>query len=526
MRINRSINVLSGGLASGLANHAVDRRNLSHCAARHYCELLRFYRSTPTVSLGLHQELLREVRTDYCRTHHIEIARRCSEGPALYLDPGQLGFTLVVRRPKAWRDWNLNTLLSRFSRGIIRGLAKLGVSAQTDGTHDITANGRRIASVFAATRDGAVLLQGTLCLRMDVPTTLHALRLPTEKLSRDGLAAAADRFTSMEDALGREAEPCSIQSAFVDGLAMELHLRFRAADGTGPEYLVELAELADEEVHANSVRWGDDDAAVEGFVRTPRGTLHARATFGPGGFADTPFATDILVDPPTLIEELQDVLRGMPPALLDGCVRFIMRRAAATHAGWQSGDLLGLLRQLAEKHEMRKRQRFSTAEVNALMPYPAGTGLGVGETLNRAGTMLVPYCAKPSWCEWRHQDRCLECGKCEVGGAYRLARERGMQVTTILNYEHLETTLAAMKANGTAAFVGMCCRHFLIKRHHAFAVAGLPAVLMDISGANCYELQQERAAYAGKFTAESRLDGRLLEKVMDLVPATTVESAA
>ena len=30
--------------------------------------------------------------------------------------------------------------------------------------------------------------------------------------------------------------------------------------------------------------------------------------------------------------------------------------------------------------------------------------------------MLVPYCAKPDWCKWRHLDGCTECGLCEVGG--------------------------------------------------------------------------------------------------------------
>jgi len=47
----------------------------------------------------------------------------------------------------------------------------------------------------------------------------------------------------------------------------------------------------------------------------------------------------------------------------------------------------------------------------------------------------------------------------------------------------------------------------------------MPALLMDISGANCYELQQEDQAYAGKFSAQATLDGALLQKVMQYVPA-------
>ena len=518
MRNTRSIHVISSGLASGLANHALDRRHFLRCADRHYCELLRFYRSTPTVSVGLHQELLREVRVDYCRANNIEIARRASDGEALYLDPDQLAFSLILRRPKAWRDWNLATLLARFGRAVAHGLDGLGIDAKATTPHSIEAAGRQIASIYVAANAAAVLLHGTLFLRTNVAAMLQALRLPVEKLSRDGLAAAGDRFTGIEDVLGRVVEPCALQSALVAGLAAQLHLRFRNDHGMSEKNLVDLPDLTAEEDSASRICWNHDPHAVEGFVRTKAGTLHARATFGAGGFDRVAFATDTPFEPATLIEDLQDVLQGMPPTLLEGCISFAMRHARVPPHGWNAADVLALLRQLAEKHELRGKQCFSTAEVNALMPLPAGAALSTGDILGRASVMLVPYCAKPSWCAWRHKDGCTECGKCEVSDAYRLARERGMKVVTIVNYEHLETTLAAMKADRVQAFVGMCCRHFLIKRHRAFAAAGLPAVLMDIGGANCYELHEERAAYAGEFTAESRLDGPLLEKIMKLVP--------
>jgi lipoate-protein ligase A len=105
-----------------------------------------------------------------------------------------------------------------------------------------------------------------------------------------------------------------------------------------------------------------------------------------------------------------------------------------------------------------------------------------------------------------------------VGEAYRLARERGMRVVTITDFEHLQTTLGELRAAGVRACVGMCCRHFFIKREHVFREAGIPAVLVDIAGSNCYELQQEEAAYAGKFQAEARLNLDVLRKVMKRVP--------
>ncbi len=132
--------------------------------------------------------------------------------------------------------------------------------------------------------------------------------------------------------------------------------------------------------------------------------------------------------------------------------------------------------------------------------------------------MLLPYCAKPPSCTWRHRDGCSECGLCEVGTAYALARKRNMEVITVTNYEHLVTTLAALKRRGVKAYVGVCCSNFFIKRYSAFAEAGMPALLLDLSGSNCYELQQEAQAYAGTFQAQAKLDATLLARVMKFVP--------
>ncbi len=140
--------------------------------------------------------------------------------------------------------------------------------------------------------------------------------------------------------------------------------------------------------------------------------------------------------------------------------------------------------------------------------------------------MLIPYCAKPVWCHWRESEECPECGLCEVGEAYRLARERNMQAITITKYEHLVSTLSTMKQQGAKAYVGMCCSNFFIKRHQAFRDAGIPAVLMDIGGANCYELKEESLAYAGQFQAQAELDAPLLQQVMKFVPGPAVKQAS
>ena len=184
-------------------------------------------------------------------------------------------------------------------------------------------------------------------------------------------------------------------------------------------------------------------------------------------------------------------------------------------AGVMPADIAQVLRQALAKARLGKAWGLTDDKADALMLVCSDDPDAV---LAKAGMVLVPYCAKAGFCGHRNRDTCAACGKCAVGEAYKLARERRLPVRTILRYEHLVETLGEMKAMGIEAYLGMCCRDFFIKRQRTFLDAGLPAVLMDISGSNCYELKQEDQAYAGTFKAEAKLDLELTRKVMGRLP--------
>ena len=169
--------VVDTGLASGIRNAAIDRAWLELRANGHGSDVLRLHRSHPTASVGRHQALDRELRLDYCLQHGIEVVRRASSGGALYLDPDQLGFSLIVRRPAAWRELALAQLLALGSAAVAAGLAQLGIAATFKSPNDIEVGGRKIASVFAACRNDAVLLHGSVLLDADIETMLKALRM-------------------------------------------------------------------------------------------------------------------------------------------------------------------------------------------------------------------------------------------------------------------------------------------------------------------------------------------------------------
>lgn len=506
---------IDSGLRDCAHHVATDRLWLSRHAQGRQPAILRFHRSRPAVSVGLHQAIDRELRLDYCRARAIEVVRRPSGGGALYLDEQQLGFSLVLRRPAAQ---SLEALLRRACDGVAQGLAALGIASRFKFPNDLEVAGAKLASVFVAADGGSVLLHGTVLLEADIRTMLEALRAPTEKLSPDGLAAARDRLATLSQCLGREPSVEALQAALRDGLAATFGLAPVAGE---PPPLAD-AQAVDAEVReALRIDWSAPDQPwVEAVSKSPGATLRLRARFDADGrrLAAAEFSGDLACDPPGLPADLSRALTGVPVGLAQRCADEVLAHRPLDAVGVGSEDLLHLLHLAVDKQRMRRHLDVAGDQANAVMVFSPGEPRAMQEILHRAEVMLVPYCAKPAWCKWRHLDGCTECGLCEVGTAYRLARERRMRVVSVTNYEHLVTTLGEMKSDGTAAYVGMCCSNFYLKRHRAFSEAGMPAVLMDISGANCYELRQEDQAYAGQFKAEAKLDADLLVKVMKFVP--------
>lgn len=521
------LRVAMNGALDGPSNAALDRRLLAAAADELGHDVLRLYRFTPTVSVGRHQALARELRADYCRERGIAIVRRLTGGGALYLDENQLGFSLVTRNP-AWCALSLTDTLGQLADVVARALRRMGIAAHASLPNDVEVAGRKIAAVYAMRDAGRLFASGIVLLDADVRTMLEALRVPTEKLTGAGFATARSRFATVAELRGSLPLSGEIETLLIGEIEERSGVRASEEEIAGLAAPANPAELAIERQFAARLSWENGDA-IESVAKTAGGvTLRARAEFSQdaGVLEWIEFATDAQVEPAEFPEELAEKLRGVPVAMLARAVHRHFYRRAVQFAGAAGSDIAALLQQLVAKAHLRKAHRFATRQVNALMLHDPEGSADVTGLLARATMVLVPYCAKPAWCKWRHRAGCSECGLCEVGEAYRLARERGMAITTITNYEHLIGTLRDMKARSVGAYVGMCCGNFFVKRQRAFAEAGIPAVLMDVSGANCYELKQEEDAYAGTFRAEAKIDRELLERVIALVPHTATDARA
>jgi len=522
----RVVPVVDTGLRSALYNNVMDRQALQGMVSGGGGDLLRFCRSRPAANLGRHQAAEAELRLDYCRRHGIQVVRRPTGGGALYLDQDCQQFTLILMRPPEWRGFGVGALLGLAGRAMGEGLRHLGIRARFKFPNDLEVDGRKIASVFAVCEGPAVMVQGTLLLDADIRAMLETLRVPTEKLSPDGLSAARDRLATVKECLGVMPAAELVRGALERGLATALGIRLRRDQGLEQALPSRAGASSGEAAETELTGWsGDGEEEYLAVWKSSDATLRVRAEFMDDGarFRRVAFAGDLHIDPPDRLAALAGALAGLPAGLARHFVGRFLQDHPTDMVGFGPEDLARLLELAADKRAATRSLGLERAEANTLMVYGGAEDGGAREILERASVMLVPYCAKPAWCKWRHLDGCAECGLCEVGEAYQLARERGMRVTTITRYEHLVETLADMKQRRVPAYVGMCCSNFFIKRQRAFRDAGLPAVLMDVSGANCYELRQEDQAYAGTFRAEARIDAGVLRKLMRFVPKTGAE---
>jgi len=507
--------VVDTGLRSGLENIRLDRGqwHAAQEAETPVCHV-RFHRYRPTASLGAFETAGHALHAEYCRSHGIDIVRRVSGGGAVYLDADQLCWTLTLSHPNAWGEKRMAQWMARLGDSVAGGLRRAGVHASFVPPNDIETEGRKLASCFLALSDSALLFQGSILLNLDTETMMKALRVPTEKLSPDGICNARHHFATLGDSSGGP-EFSTIEQHLLASWVEQLDIEFAP--------MVNLAQApgTDADNHATPAEnWdAETDSWHQAWVKTPGGLLHARLRLNSGGdvLQQVEFAGGVQAYPAYLFTSLSSWLAKTRVAWLEDRFNDFFRTYPHDMLGFIAKDMRRALNLALDRYAQEVQFALTREQANTLMVH-APPPQEAADIVRVASVMLVPNCAKPSWCKWRHRDDCPDCGQCEVGEAYRLARERGMRVVTITDFEHLQTTLGELRAEGVRSCVGMCCRHFFIKREYAFCEAGIPVVLVDITGSNCYELQQEDLAYAGKFQAEARLNLDVLRKVMKRVP--------
>ena len=155
------------------------------------------------VSLGFFDDAATTVNRDYCHKQDIPIMRRETGGGMVLLGPGQVFYTLVLKRPHASVPSRVDEAYQHLSKAPISVYQDLGITATLRPVNDIvTKGGRKIAGQGAGDINGHFCFVGSILLDFDIELMHRVVQLPNEDLRMPLKAALKDHLTSVTQETG------------------------------------------------------------------------------------------------------------------------------------------------------------------------------------------------------------------------------------------------------------------------------------------------------------------------------------
>jgi len=514
--------LLDTGNRSAAENMALDDVILQCRAENTVPSTVRFLQfKPPAVLVGYHQTVEHEVRTAFCEERGIDVNRRLTGGGAIFFDQSSLGWEVFASRNDLGIHrpfFDQKEIFEKMCLGVIHGLKTLGVHACFRPKNDIEVDGRKISGTGGTERDDALIFQGTLLVDFDVETMLRALRIPVMKLKDKEVESVKERVTCLKQELGYVPELEEVKGALRDGFERAFDVRFTEDELS----LQEERLLRDRAEYFRSREWIflkrrplDEAAEVHAVTKTPGGLVRVSLAMDVDAkvIKSALITGDFFVYPSRAIRDLEALLKN---SIIDedevrGIVHDFFETRKAQIPGVAPDDLIDLILEAADKTKYESAG-ITLNEANHIYQV---NGKGRALFNDHYDVLLLPYCAKLPSCQFRRKDGCSRCGLCSTGRAYELAERAGLDPITILNFEHLMSTLKRLKQSGVRGYIGCCCEGFICKHQDELEATGLHGVLIDIEDQTCYDLGKEREALMGAFENQTELKIGLLSKIVE-----------
>ncbi len=489
---------------------------------------IRFLQFTPrTVLVGVHQSIQEEVRVNYCKTHNIEINRRITGGGALFWDENQLGWEIYS--DKAFFNLTIpnNQLFETLCQPVSSALKVLGVHAEFRPRNDIEINGRKISGTGGTDFDDAFMFQGTMLVDFDVDTMMRALRIPVEKLKAKEIDSFKDRVTCLNWELGYTPDLLSIKEALIDSFETHLGIQLEPSGlfSEEEELFREKMEKFSSSTWIDSIRPSQNKReTVQAAYKADSGMIRYTLAVNPrqNRLKDIYITGDFISFPSRSLYDLESELRGLPlkRERLYQIISDYFTNKKIVIPGMTLEDFVKPLDIALEKIKISKYGL--PLEYCNMISVTNGTFEEVME--KKPSVLLLPYCAKLTDCSLRYEKECDICGQesCSIGPAWEMGLGTNKKVISIVNFEDLWSVLMQMKKDGAKAFIGCCCQPFFSKHIDDFAASGMPGILLDIDNKTCYDLDQAKDAYNGKFESQTHVNLDLLHKILSISTEQTV----
>ncbi|MGI9422607.1 MAG: lipoate--protein ligase family protein [Hyphomicrobiaceae bacterium] len=281
-------------------------------------DTLRFLRFPPTVLVGRHQAISREVKIDYCSANGVGLARRITGGGAIYLDENQVGWELVLSRRRLPMS-DLAAYTVAICEAVACGLSEVfSIPASHRPRSDIVVDGQKICGTGGYFDGDTLIYQGTVLVDIDTAGIMACLNVPDVKPASRELDMAERRMTTLKSLLGSAPSVGQVHQALIQGL--EGRLGIAIEPGSISQREEDLARKYGEEyIETDAFVFEIDAPSRQGFVSAsrmcPGGRLDLFLRLEGEGDArrvrEILLTGDFFVTPPRAVFDLEAKLRGV-----------------------------------------------------------------------------------------------------------------------------------------------------------------------------------------------------------------------
>jgi len=503
------------------ANMALDNIILDEISVGNSPATFRFLQFEPAAALvGYNQDVNLEIRTDFCKSSNIDINRRITGGGAILFQESALGWELFGPPGDPPFSGSYESVLNRICSTAAQALSRLGLEAKFRPRNDIEIQGRKISGTGGAFISGAMMFQGTVLIKNEIELFLKALRVPVEKLKKREIESLMQRICFLDDLLKYPESLETLKQVIVSEFSESLGLDFYDGVLTKQEHERLNNELpfysSSEWIYSRS-RPKHEGVPIRSITQSHGGSIRVHLWMSPGSkrVRQALITGDFFSIPQRLCFDLEANLVGTSvdrDALNERVLSFFDSYDGKI-PGVEPQNLADVISEAADRLKLLTFN-FSLPEVNELFFVnitPQDLNKKIGKWL------LLPYCSKNLDCDFRQTEGCSECGACEIGYFYSVARRFNLEPLTIQSFEHLMATLQEKVSGSEELYIGSCCEAFYSK--HRLEMEAIPAqgVLVNIDSTTCYDLGKGTDAYKGKFDNKTLLNIELLEKTIRLI---------
>ncbi len=514
----KEIRLLDTGSLSAAENMALDMIILEEVASGNSPTTFRFLQFKPDAALvGYNQDVELEIRRDFCRDHGIDINRRITGGGGILFQESGLGWEFFGRPGSHPFTGSFESILIRICSIAAEGISSLGVEAKFRPRNDIEINGRKISGTGGVAISGAMMFQGTILIENEVDRFLKALRVPVEKLKKREIESLMDRICFLNDLIDSAPSLSMVKNALTESFEKSLGITLSVAGLTSGESERLKNETAyyqsDEWVNSKSRPAHESDPA-RSIKQTAGGTFRTHLWLSPGGkrIQLALIAGDFFSIPAKLSRDLEASLVGLKPdpqTVYQAVLSFL-----DTYEGRvldvQPAEIASAVAEAAKRLRIVNDQ-MSLKDANELF-FVNLQPEEIDKSIPR--WLLLPYCSKNLDCEYRDIPGCSECGKCEIGTCYDVAREYNLEPLTVQSFEHLMDTIQSKCAGKNGIYVGSCCEAFFAKHQADMSQIDAAGVLINLDSTTCYDLGKGSQAYKGRFDNKTFLNMDLIQKTL------------